>query len=49
MNKLRVSQSECDAIEIDGICTIDTSANITSIDFGGLDGLKKVTSDIIPD
>lgn len=44
MNKLRVSQSECD-----GICTIDTSANITSIDFGGLDGLKKVASDIIPD
>lgn len=33
----------------DHICTIDTSANITSINVSGLDGLKKVASDIIPD
>ena len=37
------------SIEIDDICTTDTSANITSIDISGLDGLKKVASDIIPD
>ena len=36
-------------IKIDDICTIDTSTNITSIDFSVLDGLKKVASDIIPD
>lgn len=37
------------SIEIDDICMFDTSANITSIDISGLDGLKKVASDIIPD
>lgn len=29
------------------ICTIDTSANVTTIDFSGLEGLKKVAPDII--
>lgn len=37
------------SIEIDDICMIDPSINITSIDISGLDGLKKVASDIIPD
>lgn len=36
-------------IEIDDIRMIDPSINITSIDVSGLDGLKKVASNIFPD